>query len=357
MAVCDFNSLARANPLASACYADIRLQPEHFRVDELLPFEASGEGGHAMLQIEKTDSNTDWVARQLAQFAGVDDVAIGYAGQKDRHAVTTQWFSINLEGHDEPDWSTFVADDCRILTICRHNKKLKRGALLGNQFNLILTGLQGTQQAWQQSLETIQAQGVPNYFGEQRFGHHGANLDKAQRWFESGIKPRKRQQRSMILSAARSWLFNLVLSERVKQGNWQQWLAGDAMQLDGSHSVFVPEAEDKAISHRLAAFDIHPTGPLWGRGSTQNQADSQFFEQAVLADWQSWRQGLEQAGLKQERRALRVLPNAMRWQFDADTLALSFSLPAGSYATAVLRELADIGDTSRRNSTNASLSQ
>lgn len=357
MAEFDFDGLAHANPLALKCKADIRLQPEHFRVEEKLPFSPSGEGGHAMLLIEKTGSNTDWFAKQLAQFAGVDDVAVGYAGLKDRHAVTTQWFTIKLEGHDEPDWSKFSVDNCRIISISRHNKKLKRGALSGNHFNLVLTELQGDMASWLQSLESIKTQGVPNYFAEQRFGHNAGNLFKAQSWFESGKKPKKRQQRSMILSAARSWLFNLVLSERVRQNNWQKWLAGDAMQLNGSHSVFVPDGADNDINARLKEFDIHPTGPLWGRGKPLIQDDSQLLEQQVLNDWQSWTQGLEQAGLKQERRSLRLLPEAMTWQFDHNTLSLSFSLPAGCYATAVLRELAVISDASRRNSINAAVSQ
>ncbi len=346
----DFSQLERANAQAAGCRANIRLQPEHFRVDEQLPFEPSGEGGHAMLLIEKTGSNTDWVAKQLAQFAGVEDVAVGYAGLKDRHAVTSQWFTVKTEGHEEPDWSLFAADDCQIKTLTRHNKKLKRGVLSGNRFSLILTGIEGEHAVWQQSLERIQSEGVPNYFAEQRFGHQFANLDRAQQWFETGRKPKKRQQKSMILSAARSWLFNQVLSARIIQQNWQTGVPGDVMQLAGSSSIFLAEVIDEAITERLKTFDIDITGPLWGRGRAVNQADSLALENEVLADWQLWQQGLEQAGLKQERRPLRVLPQEMNWQFSEDSLSLSFFLPAGSYATAVMRELAQITDVSQRNS-------
>lgn len=357
MAVFDFNHLARANPQALQCQADIRALPEHFRVDEQLPFEPSGEGGHAMLLIEKTGTNTDWLAKQLMQFAGVEEVDVGYAGLKDRHAVTSQWFTVKLEGREEPDWQQFNADNCQIKTLTRHNKKLKRGVLTGNQFSLTLTQLKGDRALWEQSLERIKAEGVPNYFAEQRFGHQFANLDKASAWFDNGRKPKKRQQRSMILSAARSWLFNLVLSERVKQSNWQQWLAGDVMQLSGSHSIFMPEAGDEDIVERLKNYDIDPTGPLWGRGRPLTADDCLNLEQTALADWQHWQQGLEQAGLKQERRPLRLHPQSMSWQFDDDRLQLSFFLPAGCYATAVLRELAEISDVSHRNSQNQGVSQ
>ncbi len=353
----DFSQLQRANPEAAACRADIRLQDAHFRVDEQLPFEPSGEGGHAMLLIEKTGSNTDWLAKQLAAFAGVEDVAVGYAGLKDRHAVTSQWFTVKTEGHEEPDWSQFSADDCQIKTLTRHNKKLKRGVLSGNQFSLVLTGIEGDSAVWERNLQRIKTQGVPNYFAEQRFGHRFANLERAQQWFETGRKPKKRQQKSMILSAARSWLFNQVLSYRISQHNWQTGVSGDVMQLAGTGSIFLAEEIDEKIAERLKTFDIDITGPMWGRGRAANQADSLALENVALAEWQKWQQGLEQAGLKQERRPLRVLPQNMSWQFNAGNLSLSFFLPAGSYATAVLRELAVVTDVSQRNSPELQVSQ
>lgn len=347
----NFTELARANPAATTCKAEIRRQPDHFQVNEKIPFEPQGEGGHAMLLIEKTGTNTDWLAKQLAHFAGVDDVAIGYAGMKDRHAVTTQWFSVNLEGHDEPDWSGFETEQCHIRQVTRHNKKLKRGVLNGNYFHLTLSNIEGDRAIWQQSLEQVKSHGVPNYFAEQRFGHHFGNLEKVQRWMVEGKKPKQRQQRSILLSAARSWLFNLVLSERVIQKNWHQLLKGDVMQLAGTRgSHFEADDEDTSLQSRLDEFDIHPTGPLWGRGNALTHADSLALETAVLTDWSVWQQGLEKAGLKQERRPLRLHPEQFNWIFNDNALHLDFYLPAGSYATAVLRELAIITDASNRNS-------
>lgn len=347
----NFAELARANPTATACSATIRQRAEHFQVNEKIPFEPQGEGGHAMLLIEKTGSNTDFLAKQLARFAGVNDVAVGYAGMKDRHAVTTQWFSVNLEGYDEPDWSKFEQDNCRIKLVTRHNKKLKRGVLSGNYFHLTLSDIEGERALWQQNLEHIKQQGVPNYFAEQRFGHHFGNLEKAQRWLVEGRKPKQRQQRSILLSAARSWLFNLVLSERVTKQNWHQHINGDVMQLAGTRgSYFEADDNDNSIQSRLDQFDIHPTGPLWGRGLALTRSECLSLENTVLNDWSAWQQGLENMGLKQERRALRLHPEQFSWRFDETNLQIEFYLPAGSYATAVLRELAIITDVSNRNS-------
>lgn len=357
MAEFDFNQLARTNADAALCRASIRQQPAHFRVDEQLPFEPAGEGGHTFLLIEKTGSNTDWLAGQLARYAGVDSVAVGYAGLKDRHAVTTQWFSIKLEGLDEPDWDQFNADNCRILKRSKHTKKLKRGVLAGNQFSLLLTDIEGDTARWEQNLERIKTAGVPNYFAQQRFGHNLNNLQRAQQWFEQALKPKKSQQRKMILSAGRSWLFNLVVSERVRLNNWQQWLAGDMMQLDGAGSVFLPDSDDDGVEKRLNDFDIHPTGPMWGRGRPLSQQRALALEEQVLADWHDWQQGLEQAGLKQARRSLRLRPQLFSWLWQGEELLLSFFLPPGSYATAVLRELADITDVSLRNSAKPDFSQ
>lgn len=352
-----FSELARANSIANQCAAEIRQCPDYFQVDEQLPFEPDGEGGHVFLLIEKKNTNTDWLAKQLALFADVQEVAIGYAGLKDRHAVTTQWFSINMEGKQEPDWEQFNDENWQIKQQSRHGKKLKRGVLKGNQFTLTLTNLQGEQSHWQQSLQFIQEQGVPNYFAEQRFGHNMANLNRVEHWFSGGRSPKKRQQRSLYLSAARSWLFNLVLSERIQRQNWNQALTGDVMQLQGSHSCFASEVADETLALRLQTMDIHPTGPLWGRGTLASSDQTLMLEERTLSDWQNWREGLERAGLKQERRALRIALQKLSWDFDENRLKLSFFLPAGSYATAVLRELASIEDVQERNLLQNSASQ
>ncbi len=342
----EYDRLVRVNDSALSCSATIRALPEHFFVEEQLPFVPDGKGGHVFLKIEKRGVNTDWLAIQLAKFAGVAPVAIGYAGLKDRHAVTRQWFSINLEGHVEPNWTEFETDNIQIIERTRHSKKLKRGVLSGNTFKLTLTNILGSEDEWLSSLHKVQQYGVPNYFGEQRFGHHGNNLKKADLWFNGGKAPRKRNQKSMYLSAARSWLFNLILAERISQNNWNTALTGDSMLLVGTKSsLFSVRVIDHTLEQRLLTMDVHPTGTMWGRGEALNSKQSYELELATLACWDDWKQGLEKAGLSQERRALRLFPNNLSWQFTEDNqLELTFFLPAGSYATAVLRELGVIID-------------
>ncbi|MDX1574427.1 MAG: tRNA pseudouridine(13) synthase TruD [Methylophaga sp.] len=342
-----FSELPRVGNIAD-CQATIRGTATDFKVAEHLPFQPEGEGSHVWLYVQKIGTNTDWLAQQIARFANVSPVAVGYAGLKDRHAVTSQWFSINLQGLPEPDWSQMQSVELQILQHVRHSKKLKRGALGGNHFTLRLTDLQGDKVIWQANLQRIAKAGVANYFAEQRFGRDGLNLQKAEDWFNGGPAPQKRNQRSMIISAARSWLFNLVLAERIKQQHWDSGLPGDIMLLSGTRaSYFLAETIDDTIQQRLNAMDIHPTGPLWGKGAVPNTLDSLVMENSVLKDWQKWQTELEKLGLTHERRALRLFPTEFDWQFaDDNSLTVSFALPPGSYATAVLRELALISDAS-----------
>ena len=346
----DFSSLARANSLAVSCSASIRHQHGSFQVDEVLPFQPDGEGGHVWLKIRKRGINTDWLANELARFAKVPQVAVGYAGLKDRHAVTTQWFSIKVEGVTEPEWSEFKIANIEIIEQTRHGKKLKRGVLAGNTFDLHLTEMIGDLELWQEHLELIAQQGVPNYFAEQRFGRQANNLHAVGNWFLTGKGPKKRQQKSMYLSSARSWLFNLILDQRVKSGNWNQAIEGDVMLLAGTKaSLFNAELTDTNLLSRVKTMDIHPTGPLWGKGQSLTQNDCLAIEEQVLLTWNDWQSGLEKAGMKQERRALRLYPQYFEWKYIADNeLQLRFFLPAGSYATAVMRELAVLSDASKR---------
>lgn len=329
----------------------MRSVPEDFQVDELPAFEASGEGEHLLLDIRKRGANTVAVARQLAQWAGVPEMGVSYAGQKDRHAVTTQRFSVHLPRRVAPDLALLESDEVHVLASTWHNRKLQRGVLAGNRFTLVLRGVQGERRAIGERLQAIAARGLPNWFGEQRFGRDGGNVPAALAMF-AGRRVRK-DQRSMFLSAARSALFNRVLAARVEQGSWDGAMDGEVWMLDGSRSVFGPEPMSEALAERLARFDIHPSGPLWGVGELRAAGAVLELEQAALADDQALalRAGLEQAGLKQERRALRLRPALMRhaWLQD-DVLELSFALPPGCYATAVLHELGQVSDASRTGS-------
>ena len=321
----------------------IRTTPEDFFVEEVAGFEPSGSGEHLLLTVEKRGMNTAFAARRIAQWAGVGEVAIGYAGMKDRHAVTRQRFSVHLPKRVAPDLASLQDDDLKVIDHQWHARKLPRGALAGNRFVLVLREVHGEREAIEARLRAIDAQGVPNYFGEQRFGREGDNVANALAMFAG--RRMRREQRGVLLSAARSELFNRVLAARVVAGTWNQPLDGEVWMLDGSRSVFGPEPFADILAERLAAFDIHPSGPLWGRGELRSRDTAAEVELAAMAgeEGEALRLGLEAAGLNQERRGLRLRPTGLAWRWlDDGALELAFALPPGAYATVVLAELGEI---------------
>lgn len=334
---------------APALSAAIRVRDEDFLVEELPGFEASGVGEHLLLTVEKRGMNTAFAARTIAQWAGVPESAIGHAGLKDRHAVARQRFSVWLPKKIAPAIAALQSDDLRVLDHAWHARKLPRGALAGNRFVLALRGVEGDHARIESRLQAIVVRGVPNYFGEQRFGHDAGNLRKALAMFDG--RRVRREERALLLSAARSELFNRVLAARVGAGNWDAALDGEVWMLDGSRSVFGPEPLTPELAARLAAFDVHPTGPLWGQGEPRCAGAARALELDALQDptAERLRAGLERAGLKQERRALRLRPEGLCWRWlEADALELGFSLPAGCYATVVLAELGAVTDAAGR---------
>jgi tRNA pseudouridine13 synthase len=327
--------------------ARIRTAPEDFLVEELDAFAPSGSGEHLLLTIEKRGMNTAFAAQRIARWAGVADAAVGYAGLKDRHALTRQRFSVHLPGRDAPDLAALEAEDLHVLGAARHARKLPRGALAGNRFVLLLREVDGDRDAIEARLRAMATRGVPNYFGEQRFGHGGGNVGAALAMFQG--RRMRREQRTILLSAARSELFNRVLAARVRARCWDQPLDGEVWMLDGSHSVFGPEPWNDALAARLAAFDLHPTGPMWGAGPLRSMGECQALELAALADADALalRAGLEAAGLRQERRATRLRAQDLVWDWpQPGVLRLAFVLPPGAYATTLLAELGTANDRS-----------
>lgn len=316
----------------------LRASDEDFRVDEQLGIVPDGSGEHVFLRVEKRGANTDFIARELARFAGVGPNAVSYAGLKDRHAVARQTFSVHLPGKPDPDWTALARADMQVLEAVRHSRKLQRGALRANRFRIVLREVVGDRASAERVIAAIQAQGVPNYFGEQRFGRTGDNVERALAMF-AGRRVR-RHERSLLLSAARSHLFNRVLAMRVARGDWNRSLSGEVWMLAGSHSIFGPEPDTPELRDRLACGDIAPTGPLHGAGASRCEADALAIEQCVLQQHAALCAGLEAAGLQQQRRALvlRIADMRVHWS-QPDALELAFELPAGCYATVVLREL------------------
>lgn len=315
----------------------IKQEASDFIVVEDLGFELSGEGEHVLVSIRKTGENTLYVARELAKAAGVPAKHVSYAGLKDRHAVTEQWFGIHLPGKETPDFSVIETEQIKVLKVTRHNKKLRTGALKGNRFTLRLTELSDTT-GLTERLENIKHNGVPNYFGEQRFGHDGANIRQAREMF-AGKKVKDRNKRSFYLSAARSLMFNQVVSERIDKNLWQHALAGDCFILQGSNSFFVEETLNDDIVTRLAEGKVQLSAPLVGKGDSIPKGEAELFEQAVLAESADLIAGLTEAGLRQERRALILQPQAFNYELVDNTLTISFYLPSGCFATSVVREL------------------
>ncbi|WP_394129852.1 tRNA pseudouridine(13) synthase TruD [Shewanella maritima] len=322
--------------------ANIRTVNEDFIVQEILPFAPTGEGEHHLVHIRKSGLNTAQVVDMLAKFAKVHPKDVGYAGQKDKNAVTEQWFGIRIPGKDTPDWKALNQDNLQVLECHRHSKKLRIGALIGNRFTLTLKQVSDIE-ALLERLNIIKAQGVPNYFGEQRFGHHGKNLIQGRKMLNGGRKIKDRKKRSLYLSAVRSNAFNIAASARLAESQ-QQPLDGDCVMLSGSKSFFVVDTWDEENLSRLASHDIQLSAPLWGRGDALSHKDALASEQEALSTLADDLVSLEQAGLNQERRPIILMPQAVKHSINGDSVVIEFFLPAGSFATSILRELVDYQD-------------
>ena len=346
---CEFDKLQTVNDVTDAC-ADIRVTNADFQVTEELGFTLSGEGEHLWLLIEKDNLNTQDVVTILARQSGVKPRDIGFSGQKDRNAITRQWISLPwtlVQHKDIEGWLLPEDGTIRILDHLFHQRKLKIGSHKSNSFSITLRNIKGDRQGYEARLASIKENGVPAYFGPQRFGRNGKNLSSAYRLFSGQWQPRKHQrnQKSMALSAARSWLFNQVLSRRVKLGNWNTAIEGDVLQMEGKGSFFSYSANDDSVGKRLADKDIHPSGPLWGKGELPSSGLANELEWAIAQDHPEIIAGLENSGLKQSRRALRQIPHEFSWQWiDELTLGVQFSLVRGQFATSVLREISNINN-------------
>jgi tRNA pseudouridine13 synthase len=316
----------------------LRAAPEDFLVEEQLGFEPAGAGQHVLLKVRKRDANTRWIARELARACGCRPGDVGYAGLKDRRAVATQWFTVPQSRVSPEAWVGVGSGEYEVLEAHRHSRKLPRGALAGNRFVIRVRGTAIDDASLARRLAAVETRGVPNYFGPQRFGRGGANL----RAVSEEMRALKPAERGFVLSAARSLVFNAVLAERVGDGSWERLEPGDLANLDGRASHFRVEAADEALAVRSARLDVHPTGPLWGRGAPPSGGRVLELEQRVAAGLTAPCELVARAGMEQERRSLRLAVRDLRWRRDADAadaVILEFRLSRGAYATAVLREL------------------
>lgn len=329
--------------------ARFRVLSADFRVEERIDIPEHPTGAHWWLQLTKTGLNTRDAVRALADLGSARARQIGYAGLKDRNAVTTQWFSLPIEHLDPESVADRMPEGLELHRWVRARHAIRRGGLRANAFTLVLRGVNGDRGAIDERIAAM-ASGVPNYFGEQRFGIGGANLDRARALFAGTLGKTPRFERGLYLSAARSWLFNRVLAERVNEGNWRSLLEGEAVVLDGSRSWFSLNDPPETLASRLAEFDIHPSGPLHGAGEPAVCGACAALEARVLAQEPMLAEGLVALGMRAERRALRLVPRELSHAWDGEALELRFALPSGTFATSVLRELAVLEDASRADS-------
>jgi len=304
--------------------------------------------------VEKRGVNTRQVAAVLAEKAECRIGEVGYAGLKDRHALVRQWFSV--PGPVARRWEAFRwesgAESFRVLRVSPAGRKLRPGHLLGNRFRICLRAFSGPafDEVARRAREVAQ-RGVPNYFGAQRFGYEGHNVERAAWMFETGRRPRSRALRGIYLSAARAYLFNVVLGMRVAGRDWERALPGEALLASRNSRPFLHyrsrELRGGGLEAALRALTVHPTGPLWGAGPPGASGFVAALEQEWLAPFAALRLGLESAGLHAERRALRMPVEDLELQSEEGALVVSFRLPAGSYATSVLRELVTVSEPRR----------
>ncbi len=304
--------------------------PEDFVVHEVLDWDFTGQGEHIFLQIEKTGCNTTWVAKQLARFYGVPPRDVSYSGLKDRHAVTTQYFSVRVPGVKAGQYDIPQHDEYRVVSHVLHHKKLKRGNHRYNDFIIRLRDVTGDTKLIDKRLRFIRDKGCPNFFDSQRFGRENNNLARLMAWITGEIELRKRDEKSIVLSALRASIFNRQLGERVENKTWKQIVAGDRVILDGSHSHFIPECVDEEIAQRAADKDIHPAGILVG-------AESDFCEKSEMLETLMRREHL-----KEDYRPLRLNIKNLNWRQEGKDYIIRMRLPSGAYASGVIKQVFDI---------------
>lgn len=317
--------------------------PEDFQVEEILGFEPSGEGEHCFLWVEKAGRNTNDVAKHFADQLGIRKRLVSHCGLKDKEAVTRQWFSLHLPGQESPVAGDLETEGLRILKITRNLRKLHRGSHDGNRFTIRLRDCQCSRREVEARWEKMISQGVPNYFGPQRFGRGGNNVRQARELLSGQTEVRDRLVRGILISAARSYLFNLVVATRVQEGTLATPLDGEVFGFATNRSLVLPDNLHGDEVDRVASGALELTAPLWGEGEIMSVNEVRRFEQEIISQESELASDLEKLGLRQERRVIRLTPQeaTLAWENETE-LVLNFDLPKGTYATTVLRELIDI---------------
>ena len=334
--LCGDLARAHGDPVLSGI---IRSRPEDFVVKEELGFEPDEKGEHLYICLEKRDMTTFQAQHHLAEHYSVPLHKVSFSGMKDRNAVTSQWFSIQHPGAAE-ELPVFNDPRMRCLRIVRNSRKLRRGSHKGNHFRISITQTRGDMDSVQSRLTCLSREGVPNYFGPQRFGPQARNMASLHAWFSGTGPVPQRESRSMLLSAARSFLFNRLLNERVAEQCWNKAIPGDCMALEGTGAVFAASrASQEELTRRLQDMDIHPTGFMFGEGNSNCTETCTDKESSIAAAFPVITAGLCREGLQMQRRPLRLPVRSLESTVEGKSLILQFFLGRGGYATAMLREL------------------
>lgn len=321
--------------------AKLKAIPEHFIVKENLGFDFSGDGEHLMVKIRKVGENTSFVANELAKYCGVKSKDIGWAGLKDRHAVTEQWLSVHLPKADVSDFSEFeqAHPSIKVIEVARHNKKLRPGDLVGNEFAVTLSEVTDISDV-EKRAAIVAEYGVPNYFGSQRFGRDGNNIEEARRWGRDNVRTRNQNKRSLYLSAARSYLFNAMVSARIERDLFSSVIVGDIVVHDGSHV----QVDDKNIDILQAAInkgESELTAALAGDNALPTQGEALYLEQKIVDSEPDLMALIRGNRMRHDRRELLLKPKDFAFQVEEGNITLTFSLSSGSFATSIVRELVE----------------
>jgi tRNA pseudouridine13 synthase len=334
-----FEKLPYATGKSLRVLGKIRDQPQDFQVDEVPAYAPEGQGEHLFVRFQKTDLNTPEAVRRIAEALGVDARAAGWAGLKDRRAVTSQWASF----HRAEAAAALAVDlpGIRVLEAVPHPHKIRTGHLHANRFVIRIRGARDHLAAARQVLAELARCGAPNYYGEQRFGREGSNLARARSWLlEGGAPPRDRFERKLIASTLQSEIFNEWLASRVRAGELERPVEGDLMRKEDSGGLFV--ADDLVeLAERMTRWEISPTGPMLGAKMRWPSGEAARRERALCERWGLGEEQLARlrSWLPGTRRVARVRPSDVSLGEYEDGLELAFTLPKGAYATVILREL------------------
>lgn len=318
----------------------IRVTPDDFEVDEVPAYEPCGSGDHLYLHVEKRSMGAEYFVKQIARRLGIATGDVGTAGLKDRHAVTRQMVSVPASA--EPNVSVIDGDGIRVLSVNRHTNKLRPGHLRGNRFRILVRHtIDNPAPLVAPIVERIRTLGLPNFYGPQRFGHDGETVALGMGLVHgNGAKVRNPFLKKLALSAVQSLIFNVYLASRLTDNLLRTVLAGDVMAKWPMGGMFTVDD----VAREQGRFDVREivsAGPIVGRKTFPAHAAAREREQAALAQVGVSAESLGGFGklLEGTRRHNLIYVDDLTHDAEPEGVRLTFTLPAGSYATVLLREV------------------